>query len=119
MEGALGDVLTPKSDSNHVFPRFRGGVVNVKGPIAIFHHIHVQLHPLWGLHFTGHLAFPSSFGIHCDYRILGGLQLLQICCWVQRGNMNKGKSCCINAQILMCHINKKKTSVTHTCHVLQ
>lgn len=80
MEGALGDVLSSKSDGNNIFSRFRGGVVNVKGPITIFHHIHVQLHPLWGLHLTGHFAFPSSFGVHCDNSILGGLQLLQTCC---------------------------------------
>lgn len=80
MEGALRDVLSPKADCNNIFPRFGGCVVNVKGPIVIFHNVHVQLHPLWGLNLTGHLALPSSLCIHGDNCILRGLQLLKICC---------------------------------------
>ena len=80
MEGALRDVLPPKADGNNIFPRFRGCVVDVKGPIMILHHIHVPLHPLWSQHLTSHLAFSSSFGIHSDDCILGGLQLLKARC---------------------------------------
>lgn len=80
MEGALRDVLPPKADGNNIFPWFRGCVVNVKSPIVILHHIHVHLHSLWSQHLAGHLAFPSSFGIHSDNCILRGLQLLKACC---------------------------------------
>ena len=76
MEGALRDVLAPEADSNNILSRFGGSVVNVKGPIMILHHVHVQLHPLWGQHFAGHLAFAGSFGIHSDNSILRGLQFL-------------------------------------------
>lgn len=80
VEGALWDVLPSKAYRNYIFPRFRGSVVNIKGAIVILHHIHVQLHPLWGLHLAGHLAFPCSLGIHCDDCVLRGLQPLQTCC---------------------------------------
>lgn len=80
MEGALWDILSSEADGDNIFPWFGSCVVNVKGPIVILHHVHVQLHPLWGLHLAGHFAFPSSLGIHSDDRILRGLQLLQVCC---------------------------------------
>lgn len=80
MKGAFGYVLSPKADRNDIFPRFWGCVVNVKGPIVILHHIHVQLHPLGRLHLTGHLAFPCRLCIHCNNCILAGLQLLKVGC---------------------------------------
>lgn len=70
MERAFRDVLATKADGNNIFSRLRGRVVDVEGAIVILHHVHVQLHPLWRLHLAGHLALPSSLGIHRDDRVL-------------------------------------------------
>lgn len=70
MERAFRDVLPTKADGNNVFSGLRGCVVDVKGAVVILHHVHIQLHPLWCLHLAGHLALPSSLGIHRDDRVL-------------------------------------------------
>lgn len=80
MERALGDVLPTEADGDGVFARLGGRVVDVEGPVEVLYHVHVQFHPIGGLHLTGHLALASGLGVHCDDRVLGSLELLKIRC---------------------------------------
>lgn len=80
LEGAVGDVLPSKTDADDILARLRRRVEDVECAVLVFNDVHVELRPLWGAHAAGHLAFPSSLGIHCDNCILGGLQLLKACC---------------------------------------
>ena len=86
LEGTVRDVLSSETDTDDILSRLRGRVEDVKCAILILNNIHIELCPLWRAHTARHLAFPSSFSIHCDDCLFADLD-----CWANTGTLRIGR----------------------------
>lgn len=73
LEGAVGNVLSSETHADDVLAGLRRRVEDVKCPILVFHHVHVQLRPLGRAHAARHLSFSSSLGVDRNDRLLADL----------------------------------------------
>lgn len=73
MEGAVGNVFTPKADGDDIFARLRCCVVDIKGTIVVLNYIHIELCPVRCGYCAGHLPLACCLGIHCNHSLLSNL----------------------------------------------